>query len=607
MVENKLVFTFWFCFAAIGWLSGQTFVSTTPQNKNAVLEVFGGIYCIYCPEGNNIAGQIVESNPDEVVLINVHAGSYAVPDPGDPDLRSDYGEALKNQTGLVGYPAGTVNRQVFPGWEQNQPGTTAINRSNWANAVANVLQQPSPVNIAANAHYNVVSGLLTIQIELYYTGNSIAPINYLNIALLQNDIIGPQTGAYPYSTYRHHDILRDLLTGQWGEPIYTTSAGYFEARTYTYQMPPHFRGVPVVPANMHLAIFIAEGHQHILTGISVTPEFTVAHTHNVNALSITAPEEVCVESLSPILTLRNDGNAPLTSATIQYSINGGAPQLYAWSGYLSTYERADVALPLINFNSNFSDPNTLLCSVYSPNGQQDEDIGNNNRTFVFENAPASTGTSLTLEIKTDFYGYEIYWEIIDEAGAVFASGGNEVVGASGGGYNNASPADPGTYYNNQLIVVPVDLPLEGCYTFRILDAFGDGMCCTYGSGFYRLRDQDGDWLFAGGAFGAEQRHPFLAGPWQVTDISSEVFTADVTVSPNPSPNGAWLAQIDLPAQATVKAALYTTDGRLLWQLPATDMPAGPSALPIQLADAPAGMYILRLLIDDKLLVRKLAK
>ena len=30
----------------------QTFVSTTPENKNVVLEEFTGIYCGFCPDGH---------------------------------------------------------------------------------------------------------------------------------------------------------------------------------------------------------------------------------------------------------------------------------------------------------------------------------------------------------------------------------------------------------------------------------------------------------------------------------------------------------------------------------------------------------------------------
>ena len=33
---------------------GQTFVSTTPENKNVVLEEFTGIYCGFCPDGHVI-------------------------------------------------------------------------------------------------------------------------------------------------------------------------------------------------------------------------------------------------------------------------------------------------------------------------------------------------------------------------------------------------------------------------------------------------------------------------------------------------------------------------------------------------------------------------
>ena len=35
--------------------SAQTFVSTTPENKNVILEEFTGISCGFCPDGHLIA------------------------------------------------------------------------------------------------------------------------------------------------------------------------------------------------------------------------------------------------------------------------------------------------------------------------------------------------------------------------------------------------------------------------------------------------------------------------------------------------------------------------------------------------------------------------
>ena len=38
--------------------TGQTIVSTTPENKNAILEEFTGIYCVFCPDGHLIANNL---------------------------------------------------------------------------------------------------------------------------------------------------------------------------------------------------------------------------------------------------------------------------------------------------------------------------------------------------------------------------------------------------------------------------------------------------------------------------------------------------------------------------------------------------------------------
>ena len=65
----------------------QSIVSTTPENKNAVLEEMTGIYCTFCPDGHVIALALKAANPNDVVLVNVHVGGYADPGTsGDPDF-----------------------------------------------------------------------------------------------------------------------------------------------------------------------------------------------------------------------------------------------------------------------------------------------------------------------------------------------------------------------------------------------------------------------------------------------------------------------------------------------------------------------------------------
>ena len=79
-------------------MTGQTFVSTTPENKKIVFEEFTGIDCPNCPDGHLQATQIHDQNPGNVFLINIHAGSYSVPDAsGDLDFRSSFGDALDSR------------------------------------------------------------------------------------------------------------------------------------------------------------------------------------------------------------------------------------------------------------------------------------------------------------------------------------------------------------------------------------------------------------------------------------------------------------------------------------------------------------------------------
>ncbi len=94
--------------------------------------------------------------------------------------------------------------------------------------------------------------------------------------------------------------------------------------------------------------------------------------------------------------------------------------------------------------------------------------------------------AITLSITTDNYGSETTWTIKNASGTTVASGS---------GYGNNST------YNPTISLV------DGNYTFTINDAYGDGICCSYGNGSYTLRG-DGQTIATGGAFGATASHTF---------------------------------------------------------------------------------------------------
>ena len=58
-----------------------------------------------------------------------------------------------------------------------------------------VLAESSPVNVAAQATLDLSTAQLTVVVEAYYTGNGTGATNYLNVAVLQDGIVGPQSGS----------------------------------------------------------------------------------------------------------------------------------------------------------------------------------------------------------------------------------------------------------------------------------------------------------------------------------------------------------------------------------------------------------------------------
>ena len=311
----------------------QTFVSTVPENKNVILEEIGGVRCGPCADGHKIANEFEAANPGDVVLINIHAGGYAAPASGYPNYTTSFGEAILNQTGLLGYPAGTVNRHVFPGLGMAS-NVTAMSREQWVSAGNQALAQSSYVNVAAKSTIDLASRELTVVVEAYYTGNG-SNTNRLNVALLQNNIEGFQLSSsanpsqvLPNGNYNHTKMLRHLLTGQWGQTISNTSQGSFYTDTITYSIPQSLNSVPYDLFDLEVVVFIAESTQEIINGSISSMEFSTSQP-GISSLildSVSSPlNDYCLTSYEPKIIVRNNNNTSTANYDISYRYNGGSP------------------------------------------------------------------------------------------------------------------------------------------------------------------------------------------------------------------------------------------------------------------------------------------
>jgi len=510
-------------FTLIGYLTGfsQTIVSTDSQNKKVVIEEFTGVACQYCPIGHTIVQNLIDDNPGNVFAIKIHEGGYA--EGYTPDFTTQWGTSIVSQSNNGGsYPSGTINRQVISSASSNGGTSIAlgwnnINSNPFITAVEQVLLQSAYVNVGVEANLNVLTRELSVHVEAYYTGNSPESSNLLNIAVLQNNTIGPQSGEGGGSEYNHTHRLVHLVTGQWGETINETSIGSFIDRNYTYIIPESYNNVDAVLADLEVIAFVSETQQNIISGAEATPFFDgLEYSNDVSLLSIENNlNGNCGETASPVIVIQNFGTDLINSLSIDYSINSGSSETYSWSGSLESLQSTSIELPSIGYSP--SDTNSVNITL-----SDDENNENNSNIFYFDQSSSYDTSIVTLNLVTDNYASETSWQLTDSSGFIVAQNGS---------LSNAS-----TYTTE--IEIPAS---DECYTFTINDSYGDGICCQYGAGSYSITDDSGNTIISGGEFSSVDTSTFRVGE----SLSLNSFMDEnLKIFPNPS-NGVFTIKTTL--------------------------------------------------------------
>lgn len=417
----------------------QTIVSTTPENKKVILEEFTGINCVFCPDGHAIARNIQNNNPGNVFLVNIHAGGFATPSGNQPDFRTPEGNGIRAYFGANFYPSGMINRHQFG-------GDYVLSRTAWTSSANQILAESSYLNMAVEADIDVQTNEITVHVEAYYTANSPVSTNKLNVALLQNNTLGPQTGGNMGNEYVHMHRLIDMVTGQWGDDVTPTTSGTFIDRTYTMTIPADHNGVPIKIEDLELVVFMAEGNEEIISGNGAYPTYSNFEFQNdATAKLIQEIPDQCGFAFSPVVEIQNTGENDVTSLTIEYSINSGPTETYNWSGNISSLQTEAIELPAISYDVEAVNTVTVVI--------EDDDDNSNNTVSQNFNQTLSYDNEIRLVLNTDNQGAQCTWEILDVNGTVVESGG--------------------PYGNNQSINEIYTLP-GNCYKFNLYDSGGNG-------------------------------------------------------------------------------------------------------------------------------------
>ena len=302
------------------------------------------------------------------------------------------------------------------------------------------------------------------------------------------------------------------------------------------------------------------------TGIIYDYDASIASINGIDASYCNA------SSITPTVTLKNNGNVTLTSVDINYDFNSGATTgTIPWTGSLAYGATEVVTLPSFTLSSG---ANTLTVTSDQPNGNADMSVSNDSKTSNF--SVIMNGVLVSIDIIIDDYGSETTWEINDGAGNILYTGGPY------------SDGNDGT-----LESTVVCLGMDECYNFVIYDSYGDGICCAYGNGSYAV-NYNGSVYASGGTFGDEETTNFC-----VTLGLNENDLSGVRLYPNPTTG---VITVDLSKTELINASLKVTNtlGKIV-----TQRQISKAISQIDLSKEANGLYLVEIVTESGKLVHKL--
>ena len=535
-------------------VNAQDFVSTAPANRNVVIEEFTGRNCQFCPAGHVIANQIVHNNPGRVWAVNVHAGGFSPT--SFPNLNTTESNTILNGFYVEGFPTGAVNRSDY----------TALERNKWASVASEQMAQVAECNVAGQAVVNPATRIAKITVEVYYTGNSEEANNYLTVMMLQDSIMGSQSGGTSNpeqminGQYCHMHILRSTVTPTWGEQIAPTTAGTLITKEYVYEIPETIGNPNGVEVDLDNIIFLAIVTESVKTpGNATRPILNACELTRVTGTDeavspfisgVTSASGIsCSETRTFNIGVTNGGLDELTSLKFEAYVDGELAKEQTWEGSIASYAGTNVEMELDVPGGTHQ----VEVKIVEANGTAYEFAKSTNVTFSEWAEVITEGEEeeFTIDIMQDKYGNQITWELLGSDMSVIASGGPYTMMVGGSS-------------STQLHQEKVTVAKGECVKFVIKDAVGNGICCQFGEGYYQIKDSQGNLLVDGdGDFGSEAS--VLLSVTDGVSVNETLTTETYNIFPNPVKD-----VLTVKGENMSQVVIYNSIGQMVETINATE-------------------------------------
>ena len=590
-------------------------VSATPTPAHVLIEEFTGLHCSYCPQAHTIANNLTYVAPGKVHVMAVHTGNLANPNANEEDLRTTIGNTFYAWQGEGGMPSGNLNRTPYTnagaGSSAGSGTDYNLSRNRWAAVAKHLLstEATAPVNLFVEARLDTNSRDIYIRVEAFAVQSSDEPL-FLNVAILEDFIPGTQAGSN-FRPYLHRHVLRDMLTGLYGDTLKTTelSQGAYLSRTYTYKLPEQYNNRTPNAANLSCLVFVSNNTRAVLNSAESKVQSPKKASLSYLQISLLALEQDKIGGGKAYdLYVVNPSDDTVRNLSLHFTLNGDT-RTYLLENLCIYPKTESVVAVKTDFDPRkLQNSNVYTLKVTAANGQS---VSSNTLNNSFRRPIQLPTAAFKIRFTSDLFGSENTVSLTDEASTALYQAGPFQDGQSN------------SYTSNLIQVKPNEV-----YTLRVTDAFRDGVQTaaasgagtsgtsepgtgTSGNALELLTETDsvfysanvGDYGFLT-AFCYQAASPTANEPHpSVQNLSDEW---QVQLSPNPTKSQTILKIEGLNPAEDLFVRLYNLAGRLekTFHIEKNHLSATFS-LPISAADLKQGLYLVQVRQCDRQKVVKL--
>ena len=419
-----------------------------PPHRLVLFEEFTNTSCDPCAEFSPSFDALIYNRMGDMVAITYH---YNFPSPQDPFYLANPDEVMARAAyyDVTGVPSLRVNGEHAGAWGYEEYLDFYVDG---AGAIAEKVSLLTEASINADNE-------LTVNVSVSPLGITDGSDLRLYVAAVEERVEWDTPAPNGERSWNY--VMRKLLPDAQGQPL---EAELTQVTPYQYAFTWPVKNY-TDEQELGIVTFVQNNTTKEILGTVYTPRPN-GHAQNAKILRVeNMPERICTPEFTCNLVVRNTGSEPLTSATLNVSVNGTVQQT-PWTGNLEPLEIATLRTPAFtDFTLSGDKANDVELWLSNLNGA---DVETAHKNYTLTNA-VSAQNKVRLTIMTDQKPEEITWTVTNSAGDVVCQGGP---------YTEAR--------KKQVIDLPLDV--DDCYLLEFEDEGGDGITGDSGRGYYMLHE-----------------------------------------------------------------------------------------------------------------------